>query len=84
MFSEVRYFYLQMPRLQEKLSCEVSKDAAIVACRFPLPDREPTMTVGEGIDTVWLYLSPKTVAKQTHDVQESHSHEIEKQNDEKS
>ena len=43
-----------MPTLREKLSAEMSSECTVVACRFPLPCN-PSRTVGQGHDTVWLY-----------------------------
>lgn len=32
----------------------------VIACRFPLPNRTPALTIGQGIDTVWIYkLNPQ-------------------------
>ena len=45
----------QMPQLETKLSNELQTGSAVVACRFPFPTWIPDETVGEGIDTVWLY-----------------------------
>lgn len=44
-----------MDRLETKFEEETNNDVRIVACRFPLPNWEPIETIGEGIDTVWLY-----------------------------
>ncbi|CAG2257721.1 Protein N-lysine methyltransferase FAM173B,Protein N-lysine methyltransferase FAM173A [Mytilus edulis] len=44
-----------MDRLETKFENETNNDVRIVACRFPLPNWEPIETIGEGIDTVWLY-----------------------------
>ncbi|XP_054276169.1 ATP synthase subunit C lysine N-methyltransferase-like [Macrosteles quadrilineatus] len=44
-----------MAELEQKMNEEVSKDAHVVACRFPLPNRTPDQTIGSGVDTVWLY-----------------------------
>jgi len=43
-----------MSPLHEKLKREMAVDACVIACRFPLPC-EPSRTIGEGLDTVWLY-----------------------------
>jgi len=43
-----------MPALHSKLMSEMTVDCSVIACRFPLPC-EPSRTVGEGLDTVWLY-----------------------------
>ncbi|XP_063423261.1 ATP synthase subunit C lysine N-methyltransferase-like isoform X2 [Mytilus trossulus] len=45
----------KMDRLETKFENETNNDVRIVACRFPLPNWEPIETIGEGIDTVWLY-----------------------------
>ncbi|XP_018019214.1 ATP synthase subunit C lysine N-methyltransferase [Hyalella azteca] len=44
-----------MSQLEHKLDAELGRDSAVVACRFPLPQRKPYRTIGSGIDTVWLY-----------------------------
>jgi len=43
-----------MPALHSKLMREMTVDCSVIACRFPLPCK-PSQTVGEGLDTVWLY-----------------------------
>jgi len=43
-----------MSALHSKLMREMTADCGVIACRFPLPC-EPSRTVGEGLDTVWLY-----------------------------
>jgi len=43
-----------MPALHSKLMREMTVDSSVIACRFPLPCT-PSQTVGEGLDTVWLY-----------------------------
>lgn len=45
----------QMEQLEQKLASELPSTAMVVACRFPFPSWVPERTVGEGIDTVWLY-----------------------------
>ncbi|XP_035829357.1 ATP synthase subunit C lysine N-methyltransferase [Aplysia californica] len=47
-----------MPDLEEKMTQELVPGTAVVACRFPLPSWQPSMTLGEGVDTVWLYRTP--------------------------
>ena len=42
-----------MPELEEKLL--TNKPSSLIACRFPLPNHTPSLVIGEGIDTVWLY-----------------------------
>lgn len=44
-----------MQDLEKKFVAELSKDATIVACRFPLPNLEPIHTIEDGVDTVWVY-----------------------------
>ncbi|KAK8734668.1 hypothetical protein OTU49_005925 [Cherax quadricarinatus] len=53
-----------MPELESKLVQELQQDGCVVACRFPLPSWEPVATIGEGIDTVWLYRKPLTNSQQ--------------------
>jgi len=43
-----------MSALHRKLVHEMASDSSVIACRFPLPC-EPSQTIGEGLDTVWLY-----------------------------
>ena len=43
-----------MPVLHSKLVREMTMDCSVIACRFPLPC-ESSRTIGEGLDTVWLY-----------------------------
>jgi len=47
-----------MPELEKKMGRELGEDVAVAACRFPLPTWQPERTIGEGIDTVWLYVTP--------------------------
>ncbi|XP_076054665.1 ATP synthase subunit C lysine N-methyltransferase isoform X2 [Oratosquilla oratoria] len=44
-----------MVDLEAKLDKELSEGGHIVACRFPLPSWKPVTTIGEGIDSVWVY-----------------------------
>eukprot|EP00095_Tigriopus_kingsejongensis_P004388 maker-scaffold1394_size43558-snap-gene-0.8 protein:Tk04388 transcript:maker-scaffold1394_size43558-snap-gene-0.8-mRNA-1 annotation:"protein fam173b" len=44
-----------MPQLEGKLAQELAPNASVVACRFPFPNWLPKDTIGEGIDTVWIY-----------------------------
>ncbi|XP_017781383.1 PREDICTED: protein FAM173B [Nicrophorus vespilloides] len=44
-----------MADLEKKFIAECKSDCKIIACRFPLPNLKPIRTVGEGVDTVWLY-----------------------------
>ncbi|XP_014245623.1 protein FAM173B isoform X1 [Cimex lectularius] len=51
-----------MADIEEKFSKELL-NSNVVACRFPLPNREPIKTIGSGIDTVWLYEFKKPTDK---------------------
>lgn len=59
-----------MPELRGKLLQELTPEAHIVACRFPMRGVVQERAEGRGIDTVWLYKplpapdSPVTVAQQ--------------------
>lgn len=44
-----------MEDIEQKFNTELQKDSVIIACRFPLPNTNPIATIGEGVDTVWLY-----------------------------
>ncbi|XP_015914326.1 ATP synthase subunit C lysine N-methyltransferase [Parasteatoda tepidariorum] len=44
-----------MSQLEEKLVTELSENACVIACRFPLPNWKESLSVGKGIDTVWIY-----------------------------
>jgi len=44
-----------MPPLKEKMEAELKSGARVVACRFPIHDWTPALTIGEGVDTVWVY-----------------------------
>lgn len=35
----------------------------VIACRFPLPNAVPLSTIGQGIDTVWVYKAPLLLGK---------------------
>jgi len=48
-----------MQKLQDKFQVEMTDDAQVLACRFPLPNWKPTQVIEEGIDSVWLYQKPK-------------------------
>uniref|UniRef100_A0A0B7BBX5 Methyltransferase domain-containing protein n=1 Tax=Arion vulgaris TaxID=1028688 RepID=A0A0B7BBX5_9EUPU len=50
-----------MQPLEQKLQLEMAADTRIVACRFPLPSWQPVLTLGEGLDTVWLYVVPESL-----------------------
>uniref|UniRef100_A0A6V7K276 Uncharacterized protein n=1 Tax=Bracon brevicornis TaxID=1563983 RepID=A0A6V7K276_9HYME len=47
-----------MEEVEQKFQRELKKDCTIVACRFPLPSIAPIKTIGEGVDTVWIYKTP--------------------------
>jgi hypothetical protein len=51
----------QMPDLEVKLEKEVQNDVCVVACRFPLPTWTPAVTLGTGVDTVWVYKNPSRI-----------------------
>ncbi|KAG5286204.1 hypothetical protein AALO_G00012180 [Alosa alosa] len=44
-----------MEQLEDKLGKELQNSARVVACRFPFPSWVPDDSVGEGIDSVWVY-----------------------------
>lgn len=44
-----------MPDLEKKFIKESRPDSVIVACRFPLPNLEPSWMIEEGIDSIWVY-----------------------------
>ncbi|XP_060075961.1 ATP synthase subunit C lysine N-methyltransferase-like [Ylistrum balloti] len=44
-----------MEPLEQKLEKELAQESVVVACRFRFPNWEPVLTLGEGVDTVWLY-----------------------------
>jgi len=47
-----------MEQLKEKFESELKPNCSIIVCRFPLPNCKPLVTIGEGIDTVWVYKTP--------------------------
>lgn len=51
-----------MPDLEVKLEKELLSDVCVVACRFPLPTWTPAVTLGTGMDTVWVYKNPWRVS----------------------
>ncbi|XP_065173107.1 ATP synthase subunit C lysine N-methyltransferase [Atheta coriaria] len=51
-----------MHELEAKLHRECKPGCHIVACRFPLPGMKPEITVGSGVDTVWLYKIPNKIS----------------------
>lgn len=48
-----------MPDLEKKFEKEISDTCRIVASRFPLPNWQPVKIIGEGLDTVWIYMHPR-------------------------
>ncbi|XP_020289778.1 protein FAM173B [Pseudomyrmex gracilis] len=44
-----------MEDIERKFNQELYKDTFVIACRFPLPNTYPIMTIGHGVDTVWVY-----------------------------
>lgn len=54
-----------MSELETKLAADLagSPTSEVVACRFPFPNWKPSLTIGEGIDSVWLYRQPWTLKK---------------------
>ncbi|XP_045465326.1 ATP synthase subunit C lysine N-methyltransferase [Harmonia axyridis] len=44
-----------MENLERKLVNECKNGCNIIACRFPLPMKKPLVTIGCGVDTVWVY-----------------------------
>jgi hypothetical protein len=44
-----------MGDLEVKFDSQCKNGCNVVACRFPLPNKRPTRTIGHGIDTVWIY-----------------------------
>lgn len=55
----VLFSRLQMTGLEEKFDKEISDTCRIVASRFPLPNWQPVRVIGEGLDTVWVYMHPR-------------------------
>lgn len=55
-----------MDQLELKLACELPSAAQVVACRFPFPTWVPERTVGEGIDTVWVYDAKTFTSRSQH------------------
>ena len=45
----------QMNDLENKLSQEIKPECTVVACRFPFPNWKEIATIGEGVDSVWVY-----------------------------
>ena len=47
-----------MEELKAKFKAELKPNSQIVVCRFPIPNSKPIATIGEGVDTVWVYKTP--------------------------
>ncbi|XP_045210457.2 ATP synthase subunit C lysine N-methyltransferase-like [Mercenaria mercenaria] len=45
--------------LEKKFDQEITDTCRIVASRFPLPNWQPVKIIGEGLDTVWIYMHPR-------------------------
>lgn len=48
-----------MSGLEEKFDKEITDSCRIIASRFPLPNWQPVRIIGEGLDTVWIYMHPR-------------------------
>lgn len=48
-----------MEEIERKFNSELCRDTFVIACRFPLPNTQPIMTIGHGVDIVWVYRIPK-------------------------
>jgi len=44
-----------MPPLKDKMEAELKTGSRVVVCRFPVNEWTPALTIGEGVDTVWVY-----------------------------
>ena len=44
-----------MAPLSDKMETELKPGTRIVVCRFPVERWKPSSTIGEGVDTVWVY-----------------------------
>ena len=44
-----------MTPLRKKMEAELKTGSRVVVCRFPIEEWKPSSTIGEGVDTVWLY-----------------------------
>lgn len=51
---------VQMEDIERKFNSELKGDSLVIACRFPLPNTHPVMTIGQGVDTVWVYKIPQS------------------------
>ncbi|KAG5318466.1 F173B methyltransferase, partial [Pseudoatta argentina] len=49
-----------MEDIEKKFKNELCKDSLVIACRFPLPNTHPVMTIGHGVDTIWVYKIPQS------------------------
>lgn len=54
-----------MGTLGQKMEKELKMGSCVAACRFPVPEWYPVRTVGEGVDTVWLYQVPQSCSDKT-------------------
>ncbi|XP_024879571.1 protein FAM173B [Temnothorax curvispinosus] len=48
-----------MGDIEKKFNTELRRDSLVIACRFPLPNTRPVVTIGHGVDTVWVYKIPQ-------------------------
>ncbi|XP_077259419.1 ATP synthase subunit C lysine N-methyltransferase isoform X2 [Temnothorax americanus] len=48
-----------MGDIEKKFNTELRRDSLVIACRFPLPNTRPVVTIGRGVDTVWVYKIPQ-------------------------
>ena len=45
-----------MTRLEDKFEKELVKGSKVIACRFPLPNKQPIKVLTDsGVDSVWIY-----------------------------
>ena len=54
-----------MTDLESKLNSEVKPDCTIIACRFAFPNWKEKTTLGQGIDSVWVYKPEKTEKRES-------------------
>uniref|UniRef100_A0A915JTQ3 Uncharacterized protein n=1 Tax=Romanomermis culicivorax TaxID=13658 RepID=A0A915JTQ3_ROMCU len=52
-----------MDELSKKLEKDMIRQSAVIACRFDVGRWTPAVTVGSGIDTVWVYSMPDHATK---------------------
>ena len=57
-----------MDQLEVKLLNEMSPNAVLLACRFPLPNWSPVYVEGEGHDRVWVYSRESRATGQSDNV----------------